>query len=98
MASFSGTNQVGTSNTVWVFKTSGTFIPQFSGTVEVLVVAGGGGGGMDMGGGGGGGGVISNSSFAVTSGTTYVATVGAGGYGGPAGSGTAWCFGAYDAG
>jgi hypothetical protein len=88
MASFSGTNRVGTSNTVWVFKTSGTFIPQFSGTVEVLVVAGGGGGGMDMGGGGGGGGVISNSSFTVTSGTTYVATVGAGGYGAPAGGGT----------
>jgi hypothetical protein len=73
--------------TVCLFLTSGTFTPQFSGTVEVLVVAGGGGGGMDMGGGGGGGGVITNSNFAVTAGTAVTVTVGAGGFGAPAAGG-----------
>lgn len=85
MASFSGSNPTDSSNTVCVFTSSGSFIPQFSGTVEVLVVAGGGGGGMDMGGGGGGGGVISNSSVAVTAGVPVTVTVGAGGNGAPAG-------------
>ena len=56
-------------------------------TVEVLVVAGGGGGGMDMGGGGGGGGVIYSSTVSVTPGVAHTVTVGAGGYGAPAGNG-----------
>lgn len=73
--------------TVKVFTSSGIFTPSFTGTIEVLVVAGGGGGGMDMGGGGGGGGVISNTTVSVTAGTPITVTVGAGGYGGPAGSG-----------
>ena len=72
--------------TINVYTESGTFIPNFTGTVEVLVVAGGGGGGMDMGGGGGGGGVISNTAYAVTAGTPVTVTVGLGGKGGPAGS------------
>lgn len=73
----SGTIQFGTSLTP-------TFIP-FS--LESLVVAGGGGGGMDMGGGGGGGGVLYNTSTPVNLGGVYKVTVGAGGYGGPAGNG-----------
>lgn len=56
------------------------------GQVEVLVVAGGGGGGMDMGGGGGGGGVI-YTTYVVKPGELIPVTVGAGGQGGPQGSG-----------
>ena len=55
--------------------------------VEVMVVGGGGGGGMDMGGGGGGGGVLYEPNFKVSPGTEVTVTVGAGGYGAPAGSG-----------
>ena len=57
--------------------------------VEVLVVAGGGGasGSSASSGGGGGGGLIYNSAFAVTPGTAYTITVGAGGTGGT-GTGT----------
>lgn len=50
--------------------------------VEVLVVAGGGGAGFDgngAAGGGGAGGLIYNSAFAVTPGSSYTVTVGAGG-------------------
>jgi hypothetical protein len=68
-----------------ICTTSGTFIPNFSGNIEVLVVAGGGGGGMDMGGGGGGGGVLSSNSYAVTSGIPITVTVGSGGVGAPSG-------------
>lgn len=56
------------------------------GQTEVLVVAGGGGGGMDMGGGGGGGGVI-YTRYIVKPGESIAVTVGAGGQGGPQGSG-----------
>lgn len=55
--------------------------------VEVMVVGGGGGGGMDMGGGGGGGGVRYETNYKVTPGTGVTVTVGAGGYGAPAGGG-----------
>jgi hypothetical protein len=59
-------------------------------TVNYLVVGGGGGGGggtsgTSEGGGGGAGGLLT-SSVSVTSGTSYLMTVGAGGSGGPAGS------------
>lgn len=48
--------------------------------VNYLVVAGGGSGGGGPGGGGGGaGGLLTNTSFAVNSSTTYAVTVGAGG-------------------
>lgn len=87
MGSHSGPKILADKYTVRVFTSSGIFTPAFSGTIEVLVVAGGGGGGMDMGGGGGGGGVISNTSFSVTAGAPLTVTVGAGGFGGPAGSG-----------
>ena len=87
MGAHSGPKILADNYTVRVFTSSGIFNPAFSGTIEVLVVAGGGGGGMDMGGGGGGGGVISNTSFSVTAGTPLTVTVGAGGFGGPAGSG-----------
>ena len=56
-----------------------SFIPAFSGNVEVLVVGGGGGGGGSIGGGGGGGGVIYMPSVSVTSGISYEVVVGAGG-------------------
>jgi len=51
-------------------------------SIEVLVVAGGGSGAAGWGGGAGGGGaggLIYNSSYAVTPGTSYTVTVGAGG-------------------
>lgn len=86
MSIAAGPNLASPKDTVMVFKTSGTFTPNFSGNVEVLVVAGGGGGGMDMGGGGGGGGVLSSTSYAVTAGTPITVTVGAGGYGAPSGN------------
>jgi len=47
-------------------------------TVEYLVVAGGGAGGI-VGGGGGGGGGVSTGTIAVSTGTVYAVTVGAGG-------------------
>jgi fibronectin-binding autotransporter adhesin len=87
MAIASGPALTPANSIVRVFATSGVFTPSFTGTVEVLVVAGGGGGGMDMGGGGGGGGVISNTRVSVTAGSPITVTVGAGGYGAPAGSG-----------
>ena len=65
-------------------STGCTFTPPVGVTsVEVLVVGGGGGGGgRFVGGGGGAGGLRTNSSFAVTPGTSYAVTVGAGGAGG----------------
>lgn len=68
---------------VHLCTSSGTFLPNFTGNIEVLVVAGGGGGGMDMG--GGGGGVLTSTTYAVTAGTPITVTVGAGGVGGPSG-------------
>ena len=67
--------------TIHKFTSSGTFTPSFSGEVEVLIVAGGGGGGNDNAGGGGAGGVFYSPSVAVSSGTAYTITVGAGGTG-----------------
>ena len=61
---------------------SGTFTPNFTGTVEVLVVAGGGGGGAQVGGGGGAGGLTYNGSYSVTSGTGISYTIGNFGVGG----------------
>ncbi len=70
---------------VHLCTSSGTFLPYFTGNVEVLVVAGGGGGGMDMGGGGGGGGVLTSTTYAVTAGSPITVTIGAGGAGAPSG-------------
>lgn len=53
--------------------------------VTALIVGGGGGGGMDMGGGGGAGGVITTSVAPITPGVAMTVTVGAGGWGAPAG-------------
>jgi len=52
--------------------------------VEYLLVGGGGGAGMDMGGGGGGGGVLSGTT--TISEGSYIASVGQGGPGAPAGA------------
>jgi hypothetical protein len=73
-----------TTATIQSFTATGTTswtAPAGVTSVEVLVVAGGGGGGFDNGGGGGAGGVIYSPNFAVTSGTSYIVTVGAGGNG-----------------
>jgi hypothetical protein len=74
---------IGTSglNTIYSFTTVGTstFIPVFSGIVQVLIVGGGGGGGRGLGGGGGGSGVVYIPSVSVSAGTIYNITVGAGG-------------------
>jgi hypothetical protein len=58
------------------------FIPYFNGSVAYLVVAGGGGGGE---GGGGAGGYLTGT-LAVTNGTSYAISVGAGGAGGTYGT------------
>jgi hypothetical protein len=73
------------------FRTTGAFVPRQALTVDYLVVAGGGaGGGGSSGGGGGAGGLRSTvtatggggtleTALSLTAGTTYTATVGAGG-------------------
>lgn len=58
---------------------STTFTSPVTGNVQVLVVAGGGAGGGGTAGGGGAGGLVFNSSFPVSSGTSYPVTVGGGG-------------------
>ena len=63
-----------TANTTWT-------VPAGVNEVEVLVVGGGGGGGWAGGGGGGGGGVLYRPNFAVSPGSTFTVTVGAGGAG-----------------
>ena len=65
--------------------TSGTgqFTPTFSAPIKVLLVGGGGGGGQGHSGGGGGGGLVSHPGYAVTSGTSYPYSVGAGAAGQP---------------
>ncbi|MEK9723009.1 MAG: hypothetical protein VW405_05930, partial [Rhodospirillaceae bacterium] len=76
---------------IHTFTTSGTFTPNGSGNIEILVVAGGGGGGASVsgsagGGGGGAGGVVYAATYAVTA-QAYTVTVGTGGAAGDAGSG-----------
>ena len=72
------------------FNSSGTFtissLRSTSIEVEYLIVGGGGGGGTNMGGGGGGGGVLAGSTILTPA--TYTITVGAGGVGAPAGTGS----------
>ena len=63
---------------VHTFTGTGSFIPDYSGEVEYLIVGGGGSGGADNAGGGGGGGVLMGT-YSVVSGTTYNVTVGTGG-------------------
>lgn len=77
----SGGNVIATDGTYWyhAFRTSGTFIPQQGLTTDILVVAGGGSGGTSVGGGGGAGGLLGFTSQALTSGTSYTCTIGAGG-------------------
>jgi hypothetical protein len=87
----SGTSAQRSNYIVQTFTTSGTTTwtaPTDVTSVEVLVIAGGGGGGRDRAGGGGAGGLVYNNSFAVSSGTGYTVTVGAGGYGAQQGTNT----------
>ena len=63
------------------FKSSGAFIPRQALTADVLVIAGGGGGGAGHAGGGGAGGYRAFTSQSLTSKTSYIVTVGAGGSG-----------------
>jgi len=84
--------QIAPAGTISVFNSSTTWTPTASGTIELLVV-GGGGGAWDAFGAGGGGGGVSYCTFAVTAGTLYTVTVGAGGmdgdtYNGPSGMGS----------
>ena len=83
--------------TVHRFLQTGSFIPDKSGAVEVLLVGGGGGGGSMLGGGGGGGGVVHLPSVPVVAGTAYGISVGEGGAAGVDGSPT-MAFGATAAG
>ncbi len=66
---------------IHMFTSNANFTPSFSGNIEYLVVAGGGGASGRHSGGAGGGQVTYNSSYSVTSGTGYSATVGGGGTG-----------------
>jgi hypothetical protein len=74
--------------TYWyhTFAASGTFTPKQSLSCDYLVVAGGGGGGSYAGGGGGAGGYLTNTASLIA--TNYTVTIGAGGNGGAATSGT----------
>lgn len=74
------------SDRIHAFYSTDTFTTNVPLTIRYLVVAGGGGGGSDMGGGGGAGGYLAATSYSLPAGT-YTITVGAGGVGGPAGSG-----------
>jgi hypothetical protein len=78
----SGGNRIDNDGTYWyhTFTSSGSFVPQTGLTCDVLVVAGGGGGG-ELGGGGGAGGLAAYTSQALTNGTNYSCTIGAGGVG-----------------
>lgn len=62
--------------------TSGSFVSNFTGSVELLVVAGGGGGGAQVGGGGGAGGLTYVASYPVTVGGSVSYSVGNFGVGG----------------
>ena len=73
-----GTAQVANAGVISVFNADGTFTPTEDGIIQLLVVGGGGAGWSDIGAAGGGGGV-SYGTYAVTFGTTYTVTVGAGG-------------------
>jgi hypothetical protein len=78
------------SNGYWVheFASSGTFTPTASiASAEYLVIAGGGAGSGSRAGGGGGAGGFRTSSAALTSGTNYTVTVGAGASGVSGGAG-----------
>jgi hypothetical protein len=91
----SGGNIIDYDGTYWyhTFLASGTFIPQTNLTCDYLVVAGGGGGGFGTGGGGGGAGGLRSTvtatggggsletALSLISGTSYTATIGAGGAG-----------------
>lgn len=71
----------GTNYRVHVYTSSGTFIPDFTGWVEVLVVGGGGGGGANQSAGGGGAGGFVETNILVTALSNITVTVGAGGAG-----------------
>ena len=77
--SFSGRYVIHSFTTVGSY----TFIPDFSGNVEVLIVGGGGGGGSTgnngSSGGGGAGGVVYIPSVSVSAGTNYPIVIGDGG-------------------
>jgi hypothetical protein len=78
-----GGDVVTTDGTYWyhAFKNSGTLDIQSQTAIsaDILVVAGGGGGGANNGAGGGGGGVVGLTSSSLLPGTSYTATIGAGG-------------------
>jgi len=77
-SNFLALNTYNTSTIPMLFPAAPTIMPP---AVETLVVAGGAGGG-GWGGGGGAGGLIYDASYAVTSGSSYAITVGAGGIAG----------------
>jgi hypothetical protein len=81
-----GTITVAAGYAYHTFTSTGSFLPSQKITgAEVLTIAGGGSGGegnsgyWQVGGGGGAGGVVYNNALNLTAGTTYTATVGAGG-------------------
>jgi hypothetical protein len=85
-----GGDIIKTDGTYWyhAFLSTAAFKPQVNLTADVLQIAGGGGSGT-YGGGGGAGGLLGFTAQALTSGTNYTCTVGAGGAGATGGSGTA---------
>ena len=81
----------GTNYKVHTFLSSATgasgFVPNTTGTVDILVIAGGGGGSGGSGGGGGAGGYVYSTSVSVSA-TQYNVSVGAGGAAGIGSSGS----------
>ncbi|MHB9019530.1 MAG: DUF2341 domain-containing protein [Minisyncoccota bacterium] len=69
--------------TIHTFTSNGTFTPNGTGNVDVLIVAGGGGAGGGTGGGGGAGGMQTQTGVAVSA-SPYSIVVGTGGAGGQA--------------
>jgi outer membrane biosynthesis protein TonB len=74
-----GTKAISGTNTIYTFKSNGTFTVNTGTTAaaSLLLVGGGGKGGQRGGGGGGGGGVWFNTTYALSP-QTYAVTVGAG--------------------
>ena len=66
---------------IHTFTSSGSFVSNFKGLVEILAVGGGGGGSNIIGGGGGAGGML-DTTTTLSSAGTYAVAIGAGGRGG----------------
>ena len=72
---------------IHTFTSSASFVPTYTGPVDILLVGGGGAGASGIAGGGGAGGMLYNQGVLVTGGTTYPIAIGPGGAAGGANHG-----------